>query len=48
MYVPKKISNDSIKLKYAPQIVLGQLTTTIEWQPAEGKKILLFFVWNLF
>lgn len=43
MYVPEKISNDSIKLKYAPQNVLGQLTTTIEWQPAEGEKVLLFF-----
>lgn len=36
-YMPKKISNDTIKLKYTPQNDLGKLITTIEWEPVEGK-----------
>lgn len=39
-YMPKKISNDTIKLKYTPQNDLSKLITTIEWEPAEGKYLI--------
>lgn len=39
-YIPKKISNDKIKLKYTSQNDLGKLITTIEWEPAEGKYLI--------
>ncbi|XP_055325419.1 tyrosine-protein kinase receptor torso-like isoform X2 [Sitodiplosis mosellana] len=42
-YVPMKISNDSIKLKYAPDNDLGKLITTIEWEPAEDMVCNYFF-----
>lgn len=39
-YMPKKIANTTIKVEY-PKNDLGKLTTTIKWEPAEGKQFSL-------